>query len=167
MAAGEAAGHEARVGEAAEADHDVEALGHEVDVAIVELERELEGGMGVCEIGERPAQVAAAEVHRDAHAQVAPQLGLELGHRLLGLGEVRQDRRHALVQGAPGVGQRDPARGAMQQARTEALLEGAQLLADGGGRQAELRRRGCEAPGHRDTRKRFVFRELVQAHRSN
>jgi hypothetical protein len=50
----------------------------------------------------------------------------------------------AVVVDATGLGEAHLARGALEQANAEALLEGGHVLGDGGGRQAQIARGGGE-----------------------
>ncbi len=59
--------------------------------------------------------------------------------------EVAEHRLQPLQQPRPGVGRRDAAGGAVQQAHAQPLLQVAQQVADGGGRDAEFGRGPAEA----------------------
>jgi hypothetical protein len=63
---------------------------------------------------------------------------------ILGGFAVGQQPRGALSELLPGIGQRETARGAVEQPRAEPLLEPSDRLGDGRLRQRELARRACK-----------------------
>jgi hypothetical protein len=89
--------------------------------------------------------VEDAERHRRAHAQAPARLGLELRHRRLGFVDALQRPAARLEERGPGLGEGEPPRGPVQQARAEAILEARDVLAHDRARELQLVGREREA----------------------
>src|SRR5262249_38347396 len=111
--------------------HDrVVAVGQHVDEPVVEIERHLDPGVLGQEAVQRRTEVERAEADRRRDAQRADELAAplaELGGRG---GHLLDDAPGELVEGAPVLGDRDLARGPVEERGADRALELAQPLAD-------------------------------------
>ena len=134
----ESPGHEARLRERSDTHHHIEPFFHDVDETVRELDLDLERRVGGSELRDRLREVGApGKYHRGPDAQHTARLCLEPRDRLLGLLDLLHHRLDALAESAPGVGERDAARRAVEQPGAEPVLERADLLAHRGGCEAE------------------------------
>ena len=117
----------------------------DVHAPVLQVQVQRQVRMARQEGGNRGRQTRQREGHGRADAQRARGRGLQRPERLLGLAQLVQDARDLLVVARARLGQAHAPRGAIQQARRDVGLEFGDVLADGGGRQAELPRRGGEA----------------------
>jgi hypothetical protein len=136
------------------ADDGIVSVRGRVDPAVVQLERQLDPGVLREKRIERGPQVHAAERHRRGDAQRTAQLPAPLGQVGRGLLHVAHDAHGAREEGGTVLGQRELARGPLQQAGAERPLQLDEAFADDGTRHAQPARRFAQgtAFGHRDER---------------
>src|SRR5256885_719680 len=97
------------------------------------LAHEICGEAGQAMSGDRRSEWHHAEARRGVDTQVPARSRLQVACGPLGLLEIGQEPRTALVVGAPDFREADLARGAVQQTRTEPVLECLDMLADHAG----------------------------------
>jgi len=157
----DAAGDEARIDQPADAHGGVDALLHEIDEAVGELQ--VDGDLRVAgeETGQRRRQVALAEQNGPADDELARRRGLEAGQGGLRLLDVAEDALAAGIVGVAALGQRQPPGGAVEQAGAELLLERGELPAHRGERRAERASGGRQAAGLHHAGERRHGREPI------
>jgi hypothetical protein len=106
---GDFAGNERGILKLREADGEIEPLADDVDEPV-----------GQAEVGR---DMEAVEGRRHGDLQNTAQPGVAAAHEVLGLLAQAEDIDHALEVAGPGLGQHELAHRALEQARTEALLE--------------------------------------------
>jgi hypothetical protein len=106
----------------------VDAVGHQVRVAVLEAQVDLHLGVVRHELQRQRDQHAAPEGHRAADAQLALHLGLAYLDHLVRLGHVVDDGLAFLVVQRAGLGQAHAARVAVEQAHLQPRLHGRDLL---------------------------------------
>ena len=118
---------------------------------------EIEFDLGI--LGEELRQVRrdveAAEGRRCRHLQDAARLRVAPADEILRLLDQAQDVDDALEVAFAGLGQRELARGPLEQPGAEPLLEQADALRHDGGRQAHLAAGGRHVAGARDPSEDF------------
>ncbi|OMP13239.1 hypothetical protein COLO4_02026 [Corchorus olitorius] len=139
----------ARIG--ADAYGQVDALLYQVQRAVVHQQVDLEMRVQPHELRNGRRHLRMAEGHAAGHAQQAAQLavaGAHLALHLIGQGQHLLAVAQAL---RTGIGKRDTARGAVQQARAQPLLQRLHMARGHGARQVQPlgRRREAAAFGHR------------------
>ena len=102
----------------------------EIDNAIGRVELDVDLAVLLDELGDDRTEEAFAEVDRRGDSHEAARLGLHVGDELVRDRHVGDDARAALVVRLADLGHRDLARGALDQANTEPLLELGELAAD-------------------------------------
>ena len=150
MVGGELAGDERAVLQFADADREVEAFADDVDEAVGQVEIELDLGILGQEVRQVGRDVQPAERRRRRHLEQAARLGVAAADEILRLLDQAQDVDDALEVAFAGLGQRQLAGGALEQARPEPLLEQADALGHDGGRQAHLAAGGRHVAGAGD-----------------
>jgi hypothetical protein len=130
--------------ERADAHRRVDALLDQVPEAITEDELPRHGGVHIQVGGHHGREVEATEHARRRHDE-APGRDAALGLRgALGLCDIREDAPSALEEAAPCIGERHRARRALQEPRSQVLLEGGHLPRDDRGREPEAPRGRCK-----------------------
>ncbi len=120
---------QAGVGQFADADGAVDALVHQVDQAVGEVEVDRHLGVGIEELHDQRRDVPAAEAGRRGEAQMAARLDAAQAHRRLGIAEFAQYALAILEVGAALEGQRHAPRRAQQQLDAEARFQRIQAAA--------------------------------------
>jgi hypothetical protein len=140
-----AARDQARVGDHAAAHADVEALGHQIDRPVVEADFDLELRVALGQhCGQRQHEAAAeADAHGDAHAPADAAARARDGTD--GVVQAAQRVARALGEARPLGGQRQPPRGAIEQAHADLRLQLDHVLAHRCRRQVQPLRGGGEA----------------------
>ena len=129
----------------ADPDREIDPFLDQVDERVGHAEIDPERRIAGQELGQGRGDVQAAERHRRAQAEHAARLGLELRDREPGVVDLGQDPLAALVIEPPGLGQAELARGAVEQAHAELVLERADAARHRRGRQAQTARGRGEA----------------------
>ena len=111
------------IGQAPHADGDVDALLHQVHVAVLEDQLDLQARILAHEAHDQRHQHAPPEGHRGADAQPALHLGLQQRGHGLGLFDMVGDELALGVVQAADLGGRHATRAAVQQARAQLLFE--------------------------------------------
>ena len=94
-------------------------------------------GVGLHEAGQAGGQMQHTERHRRIDAQRAARLVLQAADLEIGLLRLAQDAGAMAVIDLAHLGEAEPAGGAVQQPRTQPVLQPADMLGDGGFRQAQ------------------------------
>jgi hypothetical protein len=130
--------HHARIRERRDAQRQIEAAADQLDRLIAQMQVDRDLRIGVEEIGKRRRHVLDAEGHRRRHSY--PAARRRRLRQCLRLDRLRigQDLGRAHRQDAPGFGQRQSARGAVEQTFAEAALQSRNCLGDGRLREVEL-----------------------------
>jgi hypothetical protein len=115
--------HEFRVEHAADADSEVEALAHEIDHAIGEIERDIDLGMGGKKAGRMGRHMAPAESSGRGQAQMARRGVAPGADQVLGTVYLREGALALLDIDGALLGHRQMPRGAVQQLDAEAPLQ--------------------------------------------
>gem|GEM_PF-6182139 len=118
------------VGQLAQADGDVHPLCYQVAVRFIEQQLQPQLRVGMQQRCQRPAQWCGQAQH-GGNAQLADglvALGIELG---AGLACGLQHHCALCIKALPGIGQAEPARGAVHQRQARLGFQVAHLLADG------------------------------------
>ena len=141
------AADQAGVGQARDADHEVVALLHQIDHPVRQHDVQADLRVLRREAAPQRGQVQRAEGLRRADAQTA--LGLHGAGRHLGLGLLHglQHLLATLVISLALTGERQPARGALQQPRAQVRLQVADLTRHGGLGEGRCIHRADEAAG--------------------
>ncbi len=105
LGAAQASRQQGGVAQLADAHGHVEAFLHKVDLAIVQIQVQLDARMLLHEIGECWHKVVQTERKRRSQADFAAERGARVGDRLFGLFEVGQDAHGAFVELASRSGQ--------------------------------------------------------------
>jgi hypothetical protein len=119
--------------------------------------------------GPEGLQVLGELVHGEGrgadHAQLAARLGARGARQRLGLLHLGQDVAHPLEIGLAGVGEREPAGGAVEQAHAEVLLQVGHQPGDDRRRHVELARRAGEAAlvDHREKTRIELRRSMARS----
>ena len=82
------------------------------------------------EVGHGRREVPDAERHRRADAQLAPERAVDIRRGQVGLFEIGEDPRAAVIVAAPRLGQAEPARRPVDEPHAQPLLEILQPPAD-------------------------------------
>jgi hypothetical protein len=147
-----------------DADRRVEALGHDVDGRVVDLEFEMNVGIGRKETiphrRDRGRRRPGAGVDAQAPGRPTPLL-VEF---LQGAGDLGDRRSQPLQKAPPLVGQRDAACRAMQQADAEAFLQLSHRVAERRRRNADPHSRGPETELISDGDECRQVREIAAVH---
>ncbi|KFG89012.1 hypothetical protein BV98_003213 [Sphingobium herbicidovorans NBRC 16415] len=122
------------VGLVADADHEVEALGHRIDHALGQLQLDIQGWIAVEQRGQVRGHMAAAERGHTAHAQQALHAAVQRHHLAARVHELVQDLQRALVQQRTGLGQRQRAGRSREQRHLHLALQRVDLPGHGRGR---------------------------------
>ena len=139
---GQTAGLDAGVGRRAEADAHVEGVFGEVEGAVGEFEDDFHVGIAAGEVGQGRGQMAAPEAEGGVDAeQAAGRFAAAAQGAFEGV-QVLQDLFAAVEVAAAFRGQADAARGAIEEAHAEALLQRGEAAADAGGGDAQRLGRG-------------------------
>ena len=148
---GERAPPQRRVERLAQAHGDVQPLGHEIDLPVIEVELHEKRRVLGHELVQGRHQVGEPEGERGGDAQGARQSPAVLARVRLGLVEVGEDRPGPGEQPLAGGGRRHAPGRARQELGAEPGLELGDPPADGRGRPFELARRPRDAAplGHR------------------
>ncbi|MOA10918.1 hypothetical protein D3C78_1308280 [compost metagenome] len=101
--------------------------------------------MAAAQLGQPLAQITHAEGQRRRQPQRAARLHALLHRGGVGFFQLRQHQRSAPRVVQPCLGERQPPRGALDQAGAQLLFQRAEILADHGGGHLQPRRRGDEA----------------------
>ena len=107
----------------ADAYRQVDVFLDQIDVAVVQVDIHVNVGIAGEKIADRPRQLTDAEAKRQREPDAARYRRLPARDRLLGIAQIRQQLHRALVEFAAGLGQRLPARRALQQLHAETALE--------------------------------------------
>ena len=136
---------QARVGQAADADCDVDAVLHQIDVAVVKAKVDLQARVFGHVAQHQRCQHAAPEGHGRVDAQRAGGALLHQAGQVLGVFHLVQDGLAALVVQRAGLGGRHAAGGAVQQPRAQVALGLGHGLGGGGLGGAQRERGLAEA----------------------
>ena len=146
------------------AEHDVDLAGIQVAQQVRDqpgAERERDPGIAAAEPRERPRQVQRSQYQGRPDADVAASYRGQLGQVGAGLVELAEHGADPGQEQLPGVGERDPAGGALEQRGPELGLQPPDLRRDRGLRDAQLLGRAAEAAAAHD---RLEVGELPQLH---
>ncbi len=119
-----------RILERADPQHEVEALADQVDAPVGQIEVQPHGRVRGQEFGDQRRHVRDPERQRRADLQRTMQLGAAYRHRLLGVGDLREDALRAHVKLLPRFGHREIARIPVQQPHAERRLQRHRAPAD-------------------------------------
>ena len=149
--AAEFAGDEVRLWHGADPDRHVEAFLDQVDLAVRQRDVELHQRVRLRVGADDVRQPVLAVRQRDRHPQHALRRARQKARYLFRFVHVGHDLGAALVEGAPGFGQAQAPRGAVEQARAQVFFQLLDLLRDHRPRDAALvrRRRETAAVHHR------------------
>lgn len=125
-------------------DRHIETILDEIGEAVAERQVQLQRWMAPREREQDRRDAVPAEMRGHRHPQFPARFGQLVGCQRIGRLRFRQHDPAALVIGAPEIGQALPARGAVDEAHTEPLLEEANMLADHRPRKVKSRRGGRE-----------------------
>ena len=142
---GELAGLERAVGQRADPDREVVALGDQLDEPVLEHHVDVDLRVGAEEGRHRRRHLPDPEGDRRRDPQRALRRRLHRGHHAVGLPGLRQHRAGPVVVGEPDLGRADPPRRAVEEPHRQPRLERGDMLGDRRLRQAELARRLGEA----------------------
>ncbi len=140
---------------------DIEALLDQIDAAIVQPQVKRQLRIATEELRNRIGQLRQRQRHRRADTQRAGRLALHRTERAVGLVQVVKDLCNLRVVLLAGLGQTQPARGAVEQPRRQMRFQLADILADRGGGQAKPPRRRGKAVALDDFPKYAQRRQMV------
>ena len=135
------------VRQVADADRKVDMVFHQIDLAIAEAQPEIDLGIGFEKFDHDRQHMQPPEDDRRGNSQFAPRRNVFARGGALGLVHLFQYDPARLDIGAPGIGQRDMAARADQEARVQMRLEIGNLAAHRGKRHAKTARGGRQASG--------------------
>ena len=118
----------------------VRALFHQVHDAVGQGDLDLDVRVAREELRQRRHQLVRAEGMAHVHAQPSLRPLAEARDFVLGLLDVREDALRAVEEGLALRGEREAARGAVQEPDAEAVLHARDELRDGRGRETEVAR---------------------------
>ncbi|MNV62282.1 hypothetical protein D3C71_1548230 [compost metagenome] len=142
-------------------DRQIEPFLHDIDAPVfqIQIQRHLRVAFQECRNGGTDAK--QAQRHGRADAQGARRFALHRAQRLLGLLQIIQDARHLLVIARARFGKAHAAGRAVQQPRGHMAFKFGDVLADGGGRQAQLARRRREPALLHDLPEHLQRRQMI------
>jgi hypothetical protein len=156
-------GDQAGIAQVGDPDRQIEAVGDDVDEGVAQDQFDVHRRVGVEEGLEMRRDVHAPERGRRRDAQGAARLAGAAGDPGLGLLDRAEDRDDPLIEALAGLGQRELAGGALEQADAEPILQAADALGDDGRREAELAGGGGHALGRDDMGEDVEVAEPVHA----
>ena len=119
------------------ADRDVVLGQRRIDRVVRQIELHLDMAMALEEIGQHRNELVQADDDRARDLQHALRLAAIFAGDQFGLRDVSEDAHAALVERFAGIGQRDAARGAVEQPHAQPLLQPIDPPAHGGARHIE------------------------------
>ncbi|EAZ60671.1 conserved hypothetical protein [Pseudomonas aeruginosa 2192] len=157
----EVARHQAGVGEIADAYRQVDALGDQIDALVLEEQLQAQLAVVLQQRFQRLGDQRAGEPHRRRQAQLTHRRIAPFAKPPLGFLGDRQHLRATAIERLAGLGQGQPAGGAMQQSDLGAALQLADLLADCRRGHAQALGRGCHrALVHHSGEDRHAFQRI-------
>src|ERR1700678_2287854 len=158
--------HHARIAQFTVANRKIEAARDQIEHIIAELQLYAQLRMQSAELRQQWHEPPPAEAERRRYLQQPGNLPLLPGHRIPRLRELGHDAHRMGIQEIAFIGDRQPARVAVDQAHTQAPLETGQPLADHGQGQTQLGRRGGEAAERHDALEGLQAGQIVDAFHS-
>lgn len=152
-----------RVRQHADPHRAVDAVGDEVDEAVGRAEHHAQVGIACVEILQRRNHLVQREAFGQVDADHAARRRTGVVEQRLGIVEIGQQPRTALVVGGALGGQRDAPGGPLQQPHAQVLLQILDGIADGGAWQLQLFGRFREAAEVGDARKDAHCMQMVHA----
>ena len=168
---GHAPRHQPGLLQAADPHRDVHALRDQVDDAVVEADVEVDRRVATGEVWQGRQQQVAAERDRHVHPQQSLWLGARAAQGLLGILDFVQDAAAAAQEVGTLGGQADSARGAVEQADPEVLLERRDVSAGRGPGNVQFvsrlpERAALGDPGEHAHGQQLVHRAIVPLQRT-
>ena len=120
-----------------EANRQVQAFVHQVELAVAQFDVDAQLRIQPHEAGHQRHDEAFAVSHGAGHAQHAFGFAGQITDRAQRFFATILQTLAMLQEGLPGLGQRDPAGAAVEQARLQALFEAYDLSTDVGGRNPQ------------------------------
>ena len=139
------AGHQSRVGQAADPQRHVDPLGNQIPLLVIGDDLDGEAGVGLQQRREGQCQRLARHPHRGGDPHFTEQGVAHLGEAQLGLAQGLLQRPAPLPHHLSRFGQAEPASGSMEQSQPKQALQLADMLTDRRGGHAEGFGRTCHA----------------------
>jgi hypothetical protein len=156
-------GDEAGIPQVCDAHREIEAFSDDIDEGVGQDQLDADHRVGVEERLEMRRDVQPPERGRRRDPQRAARLAGAAGHPGFGFLDRAEDRHHAFVEALACLGQRELARGALEQAHAQPVLQPPDALGDDGRRQVELAAGGRHAFGGDDAGEDVEVAEPVHA----